>query len=836
MRRLVMILALLSSSVVALVAPAPVHADVVAVEPEPIARIWAAPTSPQTTGPLSLAPPQNQVPWGIDRLDQRATEGDNSFSFSNSGSNVDVYIVDTGINSTHPEFDARVSDGWSYRANSTALTSYKTALSDYLSDPNYGIRRCPSNSNTQQFSPATYDAPISIDTSDKGKIDNNGHGTHVAGTIGGNYTGVAKAVNLYPVRVLDSCGSGTREMISGGLSWIKSHHQIGKAAVVNLSLGFSGQVDEIDALISDLLLEGIVVVAAAGNITPGDNTDLGEACGTTPAGTLGTISVGASNELDGEAAFSYYGDCVDMFAPGQSILSTWPKYTSINTYIDESGTSMAAPHVAGAAARYLQGKTVSSSTPAETWGWLKLNATCNAISYYAPTNAQPSRENRPKTPNRLLAVGAPVTAPCAPEMITATAGTRTLNVSWNPVAADNGSATLSYTVTLSPGNQTCTRTPLQTLSCSFSELLNGTTYTASVQAKNELLIDGVAATATATTSSGVPGAVTSVAGTVNGNSLVVSWVRGLSDGDGVTYTATAMPGGTKCTSTSNSCPISGLTVGVEYTITVVGVNTTGTGMETSIVKTFARVPLAVTALTAISADHALAISWEQGSGEGTGVTYTATATPGDLTCTSTSNSCSIAALTNGVEYSISVAGANKYGTGSSTTIKGTPDGVAEISAKITSVVNKRTVTLSWPAVPSAANITYVVSSQPGALMCTTTLTSCEVTGLSYGVVYSFVITTRSPTGLTSSATLANSVRPGFKVKKTTVKRGSATLVTSFMSSISAGKKTWSETGPCSMRGKRLLAPKKVTSCVLVLKVAKKGIYPAMSTRLKVSIK
>ena len=916
MRRLAMVLALLSSGVIAFVAPSPVRADVIAVEPELIAHIFDT----QTSGPSGYPFPNNVMPWGLDRLDARIAANygrDNSYTYtsSNTGTGVKVYVVDTGVKANHTDLGGRVVDGWSYRAVSSAKSlEWFTALGS-----------CKTNTANYEYKPLEH--PFDVDeydsayiSGDKGGSDNNGHGTHVAGTVGGITTGVAKGVTIVPVRVLNSCGRGTATMVRTGLEWIRDNHIAGERAVVNMSIGFDEVSTEIDNVVIDLIALGIPVIAAAGNSAT-------TSCNTTPAGTLGTFSIGASTYIDTEASFSNFGECVDLFAPGFDILSSWPMSNPTTTSVIEAsdfqreyGTSMAAPHVAGVVARYLQGKTTTSSTPSETWNWLKLNATCNAITYFTPTSG-PSRVGLPKTPNRLLAIEAPATVPCAPASVTATAGTRTVTVTWNPVASDNGSATLDYTVTLVPGNQTCTKTPIQTLSCSFSGLLNGTTYTATVRAVNGVGA-GVVASTTATTTSGVPNAVTTLIGAVNVNSLDVSWVQGLGDGDGITYTATAtpgnftctststgcsitgltlgteytvtvvgtnalgtgasasivvsfvrpplavtdlaasvvlndlkvdwkqgtgdssgitytataLPGGAKCTSTSTTCSISGLTVGTEYTITVVGVNTTGTGTGASIVKTFSRAPLAVTKLTATSADHALAISWEQGSGEGTGVTYTATATPGDLTCTSTSTSCSITALTNGVEYSISVIGVNKYGAGSAATIKATPDGIPEVPVQVQSVVNKRTITLSWPAVPSATNVTYVVSSRPGDLMCTTTLTTCEVTGLSYGVDYSFVITTRSSSGLTSSAALAGSVRPGFKVKKTTVKRGSSTLVTSFISSISSGKKTWSETGPCSIRGTRLVAPKKVTTCVLVLKVAKKGSYPAMSTRLKVSVK
>ncbi|MFY8239183.1 MAG: hypothetical protein ACOVK5_08085, partial [Ilumatobacteraceae bacterium] len=125
MRRLAVLLALLSSGTIAFVAPAPASADTSVAEPEPVARIFAPPASPQTTGPSSLNPPYNEVPWNLDRIDQRTTTGNNSFSFSNLGLGVDVYVVDTGINAAHPEFDGRVLDGWSYRAEDDSLAAYK---------------------------------------------------------------------------------------------------------------------------------------------------------------------------------------------------------------------------------------------------------------------------------------------------------------------------------------------------------------------------------------------------------------------------------------------------------------------------------------------------------------------------------------------------------------------------------------------------------------------------------------------------------------------------------------------------------------------------------------
>lgn len=272
-------------------------------QPEEIARTQVV-TSPQVTGPSGGA-----LSWGLDRIDQRtpALSSAASYDFSEDGGGVTAYVLDSGITASHPEFGNRVKEGWSYRASSSALSSYRTALSDYIADPNNGIEACTQD-GSHAVNPATFDNPSSVDAADKGQMDNDGHGTHVAGIIGGDTTGVAKNVSFVPVRSLDSCGNGTTTMINEGLDWILNHHATGERAVLNLSVGFGSQVTSVDNKITSLMNEGVVVVAAAGN-------DASSACGTTPAATLGTISVGAMTESDRESSFSNYGLCVDIFSP-----------------------------------------------------------------------------------------------------------------------------------------------------------------------------------------------------------------------------------------------------------------------------------------------------------------------------------------------------------------------------------------------------------------------------------------------------------------------------------------------------------------------------------------
>ncbi|GAX29196.1 hypothetical protein FisN_28Lh025 [Fistulifera solaris] len=258
---------------------------------------------------------RNPPNWGLDRIDQNSLPLNQTYIFNYNGTGVRVYIVDTGIRASHTNFEGRVTCGFSYFGSTCG--------------------------------------------------DTQGHGTHVAGIVGGLTVGVAKKVQLMDVKVFGNDRLTSFSAIRAGFDYIIAEKRANPTIpmVINLSLGTVGVKPEYEVAINEAVAANIVVVVAAGN-------NASDSCQNSPSYVKNAITVGATDELDLRANFSNYGACVDLYAPGVSIVSTYIYGDTSGARL--SGTSMAAPHVAGVAALFLERNP--TWTPAQVWTAMKADA------------------------------------------------------------------------------------------------------------------------------------------------------------------------------------------------------------------------------------------------------------------------------------------------------------------------------------------------------------------------------------------------------------------------------------------------------------------------------
>jgi len=278
-------------------------------------------------GEVEAVATQASAPWGLDRVDQAALPLNTTYIYNVTGASVNAYIIDSGIRATHTNFGGRVVGAYTY-----------------INDG-------------------------------QGTNDCNGHGTHVAGIVGGSTYGVAKGVTLHSVRVLDCLAQGTISGIVAGIDWVRLNHV--KPAVANVSIIASAST-ALDTAVSNAVAAGITFVVAAGN-------NNGDACALSPARVASAVTVGVTNNLDERWVSSNFGTCVDLFAPGIDITSTW--YTSDTATNMMYGTSMATAHVTGAAALYLG--TATTATPATVASMLTTRMTANKV--INPGTGSPNR-------------------------------------------------------------------------------------------------------------------------------------------------------------------------------------------------------------------------------------------------------------------------------------------------------------------------------------------------------------------------------------------------------------------------------------------------------------
>jgi subtilisin family serine protease len=661
--------------------------------------------------------------WGLSALDQATAPADSTYTYPDSaGTGVDVFVIDTGVANRPADFSGVLD---------TTRARDFTGLGTW--------------------------------------VDCNGHGTHVAGTVGSSVYGVASKATIIPIRVLDCNGSGSMSNVLAGVNYAISAKTPGKTAVLNMSLGggFAGYLNNaVDAAVD----AGVVSVVAAGNSSV-------DACGSSPASAPKALTVGALSNNLSPAGFSNFGSCVDLYAPGAGITSLWLGSGTLTI----SGTSMASPHAAGVAALYIAANPTKTATEVTAALMAAGKVNCGACSPNKTLNIQNLALNPtqpPVTPPTPVVPSAP-TAPTASN-VTATGAT----LSWTAPTSNGGAAITRYLVEYRTATATTWRSVSATApstSTTLTGLASGTGYVFRVTAQNSVGSSPASATSTLTTLSppaSVPSAPAApTASSITATGATLSWAAPTSNGGAaitgyiVQYRLTRSSTWQSVTVTAptTNTTLTGLASGTGYVFRVTAQNSAGNSPAsvTSTLTTLTAPPSAPAAPTASSITATGAtLSWTTPTSNGGAaitryiVEYRAASATAwrTVTVTAPTTSKKITGLANNAGYVFRVTAQNSAGNSPASATSTLTTLIAPPSRPLAPLVSNITATgatLTWTAPTSngGAEIDrYILeyrlatSSTWQSVTVTAPTTSTTLAGLKNNTVYVFRVTAQNSAG------------------------------------------------------------------------------------------